>query len=148
MRNKFLLFFLCVLIFSSVINAGAQSSSRLAHQHLTKSMEHLINGEFYEAIASIENALRLDPNSAIFYIMRARANYELKEYEKAIADCSLAIRLDRNSSNGYVIRGNTYNQLGEYSRAISDFEAALRINPHLEEARVNIEIAKLHLAGG
>ncbi|MCL2800846.1 MAG: tetratricopeptide repeat protein [Treponema sp.] len=133
----FLVFFL--VSFSAFCQ---HSYNHNALEHLRESLEHLVNGDFNNAIISSNQLIRIDPNSAVNYVIRARALYELQEYDRVIADCAQAIRLDRNNAAAFTIRGNAYGQKGEYNRAISDWEAALRINPNIEEARVNIETAR------
>ena len=146
MKNSFLLF--CVLLIIFIPDLFAQDNyNHTAHQHLKRSMEHLLKGDYDSALKSINESLKFDRNSAISYIIRARAYFELGEMERAIADCTHVINIDRNSSTAYVIRGNAYVRKGDYNKAISDWESALRINPNIDEARQNIELARERMSG-
>jgi len=129
--------FVCVIF----INAQ-QNYNPVALDYFKKSLEFLSNGDYHNTIINCNHVIRIDPNSAITYVIRGRAFYELGDYERAIADCNQAIRLDRNNAAAYVIRGNAYVQTGDLQRAISDWEAALRINPNIPEAAQNIELAR------
>ena len=125
--------------------AYAQNYNYAAHQHLKRSLDFLVNGDYANAINSSNNALRLDPSFTLSYIIRARAYYEINEFDKAITDCSSAIRLDGGSITAYTIRGNAYKKKGDYTRAITDWETALRVDPNSAEARNNLELAIQHL---
>jgi tetratricopeptide (TPR) repeat protein len=100
-----------------------------------------MKGDYYNAIISCSNVIKADPNSAVSYTIRARAYYELNEFDRAITDCNQAIKLDKNNAAAYNTRGNAYGKKGDYKRAISDWRTAVRINPNLEEAKYNIELA-------
>jgi len=119
-----------------------QDYNPLALEHFRRSLEYMMIGDYPNAIISCNNVIKIDPNSAVAYSIRARAYYEINEIDKSLADCNQAIKMDRNNAAAYNIRGNIYVKKGDYKRAISDWQAAIRINPELEEAKYNIELAK------
>ncbi|MCL2185118.1 MAG: tetratricopeptide repeat protein [Treponema sp.] len=132
-----------LLAFFSLNNADAQQQYNLnALEQLKRSVSFLMSGEYSNAIESCNQLIRLDPNSTVNYILRARAYYEIGEYDLAINDCNQVTRLDRNNTAAYNIRANCYRQKGELSKAINEWQIVLRINPNLEEARINLEIAR------
>jgi len=130
----------CVLFSVSIHGVNAQNYSYSAHQHLKRSMDYLINGDYHNAISSSDLALKLDPNLVISYIIRARAYYEIDELDRAIIDCSHAIKLDGSSTTAYTLRGNAYGKKGDYIMAISNWETALKIDHNNSEARTNLEL--------
>ena len=134
------LFCLLVLV-SAPVFSQQQDYNPLALDHFKQSLKYMMIGDYYNAIISCNNVIRIDPNSAVAYALRARAYFELNDLDKSLADCNQAIKIDRNNSAAYNIRGNIYVKKGDYKRAISDWQAAIRINPDLEEARYNIELA-------
>lgn len=139
---------LCLFIFTVshyIYAQPIQNYNPVALEHFKRSLEYLKIGDYYNAIISSNNVIRLDPNSAVSYTIRARAYYEMNEYDRAITDCNSAIRLDRNNAGAYHIRGNAHAQKGDFRRAISDWESALRIDPEISEAAHNIELAKKQL---
>ncbi|MCL2720143.1 MAG: tetratricopeptide repeat protein [Treponema sp.] len=142
-KNLVLTMFLCFFIFILNVHISAQNINHVTLENFSKSLECLMAGDFHNAILYSNMVIRSDPNSAINYVIRARAYYELNDYNRAIIDCDHAIRLDRNNSAAFTIRGNAYGQNGDLTRAISDWQAALRLNPNIEEARQNIELARL-----
>jgi len=133
--------------FFSINNATAQQQyNASALEHLKRSLNFMMSGDYLNAIASCNQLIRLDANSTVNYIIRARAYYEIGEYDLAISDCNLVTGLDRNNTAAYNIRANCYRQKGDLSKAIAEWQTALRINPGLEEARVNIELARAALS--
>ena len=141
-KIRFLAFIIfCGFVFIT-IPVNAQTYNQTALDFLKRSIECLLAGDYSNAIINCNEVIRRDPNSALNYVIRGRAYYELKDYERAIADFTQAIRLDRNNFTAFTIRGNAHRQRGDIDRAIADWEAALRINPDLEEAKTNLESAK------
>jgi len=147
-KNRIFLIVLFCLLFSAIPNLYAQRQqpqqpyNAVALEHLKRSLEALVLGDYQTAILSCNRVIRLDPDSAVTYVIRARAYYELNDYDRVIADCTQAIRLDRNNAAAYNIRGNAYGQKNDLNKAISDWQAALRVNPEIDEARQNIELAE------
>jgi len=144
---KKLIVFMCVFIFISAHGLFAQEN-HTANRYLRLGMEQLLMGEYVNAIMNINESLKYDKNHSLPYIIRARAFFELGDMDRTIADCSHVITIDRRSSTAYVIRGNARVIKGEYNRAIADYESALRINPNIEEARQNIELARERMNDG
>ncbi|MCL2765486.1 MAG: hypothetical protein FWD40_09450 [Treponema sp.] len=140
--KKVILFFICLNI-TALFSAHAQPHyNHFALEHLRNSLDYLMQGDYYNAVISSNQLIRIDPNSAINYIIRARAFYEMNEYDRVILDCNHAIRLDRNNAAAYTIRGNAHGKKGDFTLAISDWQAAIRINPGISEAAHNIELAR------
>jgi len=133
---------LFLFIFVSIPLYSQQQYNPIALEHFRRSLEYMMTGDYYNAIISCNNVIKIDPNSAVVYSVRARAYFELNEIDRSLADCNQAIKMDRNNAAAYNIRGNVYVKKGDYKRAISDWQAAIRINPDLEEARYNIDLAK------
>jgi tetratricopeptide (TPR) repeat protein len=51
-----------------------------------------------QTIADFGELIRRDPGNATFYVARAKAFEQTKEYDRTIADCNEAIRLDPRNS--------------------------------------------------
>jgi len=135
--------FLCLFIFISIPYAYSQQEyNHYALEHFKRSVEYMMRGDYNNAIISSSNVIRIDPNSAVAYAIRARAYFEINDIDRALADCNQAIKLDKKNAGAYNMRGNIYVKKGDYKRAISDWQAAIRIDPDLEEAKYNIELAK------
>jgi tetratricopeptide (TPR) repeat protein len=121
------------------VSVYAEEYNHRALRHLKSAVEHLMNGEYENAIEECTNVIRIDPESAVTYVMRARAYFELGNMDRAIADSTEAIRRDRNNAGAYSIRGSANAAKGNIERAVADWNAVLRINPQAAEAAANIE---------
>jgi tetratricopeptide (TPR) repeat protein len=141
MKRNIFLFILCFLILS--VGLFGQEYDSQALRFLKMSVENLMSGNYLKAIEYSTRVIKIDPDSAVTYVIRARAYFELGDMDKAIADSTQAIRRDRNNIGAYSIRGNAYGRKGDMDRAIADWKAVLRINPDADEARLNIEKAGL-----
>jgi tetratricopeptide (TPR) repeat protein len=97
--------------------------------HYNRGIAALDRGEFDEAIASFNEAIRLDRTDVWAYHARGTAWYAKAEYRKAIADLSEAIRLDPACARTYYDRGNAWYAVGEYKNAVADYDEAIRLDP-------------------
>ena len=60
-------------------------------------------GQYEEAIADYDQAIRLQPDSAPMYINRSNAKAELGQYREAIADLEAALDLAREAGDSDLI---------------------------------------------
>jgi len=143
-RNQALIMLLAVLcFFMGLANASGQSEfNSRALDYYKRSLNYLIIGDYDNAISYCTAVLRLDPNSAATYVIRARAYFEKGDMVNAIADSTHALSLDRNNISARIIRGNAYAISGSIDRAITDWRAVLRLEPDNTDARVNIDLAQ------
>ena len=88
-------------------------------------------GEYDNAIADYNEALRLDPEHAIAYHNRGLAWSQKAKYDNAIADYDNAIRLDPKYATAYENRGFALGVTGAYGKAIADYNEAIRLQPKL-----------------
>src|SRR5260370_21793635 len=83
--------------------------------------------KYDEALAAYEQAIRLDPNSAIAYDNKGWALSALKRYEEALATCEQAIRLDPNFAKAYDRKGWILSALKRNVEAEQAYEKALQL---------------------
>ena len=110
-------------------------------------------GEFDKAIASFDEAIRLDPKIANlpFYkryraaaeslrtnaqdskfaeeVIRGLTRSEKADYDQAIAAWDEAIRLDPNHSEAHRWRGDASLNKHEFDKALSEYDEAIRLDP-------------------
>jgi tetratricopeptide (TPR) repeat protein len=87
-------------------------------------------GDSAQAMADIDEAIRLDPNEAVLYNDRASFWRKRKKYDKAIADCDMAIRLNPKYVVPYFNRALSWQKKGEGRKAIAGFNEAIAIEPN------------------
>src|SRR6266567_3870887 len=81
------------------------------------------------ALADYNEAIRLDPKSALALSDRGVAYGNKGDYDRALADLNEAIRLDPKSAHAFRNRDIVYAYKGDYERAIADLNEAIRLNP-------------------
>lgn len=82
-----------------------------------------------EALVDIEEAIKLSPQSATFYIARAIINYYLNDFRGSMADYGRVLELDPSNKIAYYNRGLLRTQVGERNGAISDFSQVIKADP-------------------
>lgn len=80
-----------------------------------------------DAIAALDEALKLKPDDSFALITRSVAHRSKGEFDLAIRDVDEYIRLNPKSANAFAERGFTWRQKGEFARAVADYDASLRI---------------------
>jgi tetratricopeptide (TPR) repeat protein len=87
-----------------------------------------------EALADCDQAVRLDPKSAVPLVERgavyAAGFFQPFSREQALADYNQAIRLDPKYATSFLRRGFYYEREENYDRAIADFNEAVRLDPN------------------
>ena len=97
------------------------------------------------AIADYNEAIRLDPKSALAFRNRGIAYAYKGDHDRAIADYSEAIRLDPKSALAFSHRGVSYAYKGDNDRAIVDYNEAIRLDPNNALAFCNRGRAKRNI---
>ncbi len=110
--------------------AGLASGRRPAQGHhrrrtLQPAVELQDGEKWEEAIAELDQAIELDPEFSLAYVLRGNARFSLEQFEQAIADYDTAIELDPDSALAYGNRGSAYAAVGKRAQAKADYEKAL-----------------------
>jgi tetratricopeptide (TPR) repeat protein len=95
-------------------------------------------GNYSAAIIFYNEAIRLNPHDASYFLARAEAHVRLAMLPEARADydSAIAIGLQRPSDRFFAYLGRGYLELvsRDYSRAISDLDQALAVDPEAVNA--------------
>lgn len=93
--------------------------------------------DYARALDDMNEAIKLEPRYAGFFINRAFLRYNLDDYFGAMADYDYAIQLDPLNSAALFNRGLLRAEVHDNNRAIDDFSRVLQLNPDDYKALYN-----------
>lgn len=83
--------------------------------------------DFKGAIEDYTQAIKLDPNNADYYGVRAQAYVENNDKVRALADYNQIIKLEPERANSYGLRAIFYCNEGDYKKGITDWDQAAKM---------------------
>jgi tetratricopeptide (TPR) repeat protein len=95
--------------------------------------------QFAESVDVASDLLRLAPETAEAWNLRAIAWYSLEDYEEALADCRRAVELNPSHFLAALGAANCHLELGDVVEALQEFRVALKINPDLDMVRAQVD---------
>ena len=87
------------------------------------------NGNYSEALASLNSAIQQDPRNARTYKLRGHVYYAMGDYQRAITDLDYVVSLVPDSANALADRAIVYSVMGNHGLALTDIERALALKP-------------------
>jgi Flp pilus assembly protein TadD len=138
--NKITIFcglFLLVLIVCPIVTAY---DSR-AVQYYNDGDDLFNAGRYSEAIATLDQALAIDPTISEAWYERGTALGRLGRPAEALNSFDRAIALNPNDAQAWSNRGTALGNLGRYSEAISSYDRAIALNPNDAQTRSNRQVA-------
>jgi len=100
---------------------------------------------FAEAIADLDEALRIDPQRVTALRLRGVCLAKLGRHDEAFVDLDRAIELGRGDARSYIQRAEANYAIGRYRESLHDYEQALRLQPEDAAALVGRGHAKYRL---
>jgi serine/threonine protein kinase len=104
-------------------------------QYLNEGVQLYSHGQYREALAAYEQALRLDRYFADAYFGKGNALYFLERYEEALMAFEQAIHLNSRNAAFHNNKGSALFSLGRYRQALAAYEQALRLDSHRVSAQ-------------
>ncbi|MBD2542408.1 MULTISPECIES: serine protease [Planktothricoides] len=117
------------------------SNTQSDRAFLEQGNEQYNRQDYESAIASYNQAIRINPELALAYNNRGAAYADQGKLDQAIADYNQAIRINPEDADAYNNRGAAYADQGKLDQAIADFNQAIRINPNYADAYHNRSVA-------
>ena len=97
------------------------------HSHCARGFPYLQRGEYIQAIADFDKAIRRGNIEA--YADRDDARRQIREYELAMDDYNQAIELNAGLACAYLGRGDLNLLIGEDEKALADFDMTVNMDP-------------------
>jgi tetratricopeptide (TPR) repeat protein len=102
-------------------------TDQIAHAFRNRGVAYAYKGDNDRAIADFNQAIRLDPKSALTFKNRGDAYTNKGGYDRAIADYSEAIRLDPNNALAFCNRGRVKRNVNDAS-GVADITRAKQLD--------------------
>jgi tetratricopeptide (TPR) repeat protein/S1-C subfamily serine protease len=131
-----------ITIYDEMIRERAEGYS-----YLNRGLAKLNSGDKQGAIVDYNQAIKINPNDAMYYSNRGIAKSKLGDDRGAISDFNQAIEIDSGNPIYYNERGLAKGSLGDKQDAITDFNRAIKLifNNDLVYIYVNRGDAQLYL---
>jgi len=97
----------------------------------------LMKDRFSNALADLNEAIRLKSDDPTYYMNRAMARYSLNDLRGTMEDFDRSISLDPNSKLSYLNRAIMRTTVGDLNRALEDFDKVLYLDPEDYQAIYN-----------
>lgn len=97
----------------------------------------LMKDKFNNALADLNEAIRLKSDDPTYYMNRAMARYNLNDLRGTMDDFDRSISLDPNSKLSYLNRAIMRTTVGDLNRALEDFDKVLYLDPEDYQALYN-----------
>jgi tetratricopeptide (TPR) repeat protein len=118
---------IAVLLTISIVFASCQKERPI--RLFYECRNYYTENNYEEAIYCLNTVIKIDPEYAEAYFIRAHTYYEMKNYEEAIADFTRCIDYNPNHAEAYYWRGAAYYDLDDYNNAISNYSKAIELDP-------------------
>lgn len=113
-----------------------------AEEFKKKGNEFFSHGSFLEALHEYGEAIKINPNNAVYYSNRSIANLKSEYPGAALQDATCAIEKDPAYLKAYYRRASAYLQLNKYKEAIRDLESVARVRPNDKECLQKLNACK------
>ncbi len=98
------------------------------------------NGSLGNAMAWLEEALRLDPASSLTHFYLGEVLYNQGRAEDALVELQRAIELNPDNPDALFLLGFVYGELGRPEEARAASKRAIQLNPTLSRAQANLSL--------
>ena len=116
----------------SLIDPGAKGPKGQAAARVADGLSLGWQGDLDGAISAFDQAIELQPRSAIAWLNRGLAWQRKGELGRAIADLDQAVRYAPGAARGYYIRSLALRAHGDTRRAVADAARAVDLDPDYE----------------
>ncbi|MEE4194602.1 MAG: tetratricopeptide repeat protein [Anaerolineae bacterium] len=104
--------------------------TRQPESFISEAMQTLEEGKLAQSIPLLEQAIHSDPENPSTYILLARVQVFIGDYESAIQNTEDALLLSENNAMAYAVRGWAQGLAGSYLEGEASIQEAISIDPN------------------
>lgn len=127
-------------------SGGCKKQMDKAKKHYDVAVEYHKQELFDQAIAELQQAIKIDPNYAEAHYELGVLYHEKEDYASAFQEFQQAIKISPDYAEAYFRLGIIYQVAERYDQALREFEEVLRINPNFP--RIHTAIGSTYHAKG
>lgn len=105
------------------------------------------NGKFADAVALLDNAVKINPNDETLYHKRGLAKLKMHkrtQYDSALEDLNTAIKMNPNLFEAYLDRAAVKIELGQYQDALDDYNKLTELGQDTDKVRFGRGLVKFY----
>ena len=143
--KTFLMLLLFPIVTFSQQTKDQRKEFRAAQNHLSEAQQSLQKEKFAEAEADYRQAISLNPKNEVAKYNLGTAYYEKEKNAEAMLrfhQAATTATTKAEKHNAFHNLGNTFMNAKKYQEAVAAYKDALRNNPHDDETRYNLALAK------
>jgi len=126
-------FYDAAVLYGDAIDSKELSVDELTTSHYNIATFFFLNFNPADTIKAVNEVLKLNPNHAGAYGLRANAYDMMGNDDQALADWSRLLEMNPNDATVYNDRSYFYSSRGKLDKAIADMEMYLRLKPDSQE---------------
>lgn len=102
----------------------------------------LSKSHYFEALASLDQALNIQQNDHVAWVSRAVVLIHLERYSEALTSCDSALSIHFNYKEAWLFRGVALHYLGQYKQSYASYDKALGIERQSVWQKLNQMVRK------
>lgn len=110
------------------------TATRAPESYLSEAEGLFNDGKLIPAISVYQEAIAIQPNNPVVYLLLARVQIFAGQYQEALANAENALLLSTNNSMAYALRGWALTKLGDFTVAETSLQKAIEIDPNNGQA--------------
>lgn len=137
---------LWALIISACATENTHNNAEKAHQLYVEAHQLYIDGDYENALNEINTAIRLEQDSAIYYINRVFISLNTNRYKQVIEDADAMYKLDKNKKwlHVHYFKSLAELKLGLYEDALADIDFFIKNYEDAGEVKGELAIGYIH----
>lgn len=137
-----------IRLYSRALESGSLSQSNRAVTLSNRCNVYNDKGQYDRAISDCNEAIALNPDSALPFNNRGNSFMHKGQYDRAIQDYNAAININPDFARAFSNRGLVYYYKGMYSRAEMEFGKSVDLDPRYPYAALRLYVTKQRLGTG